>query len=535
MNAYFRILHIDGDVYLKLFPATDDGNKLNMDEIKSYLYRHDIYEFPQHAMKNAVSSNSDTEVKLPIDSSIEIDEEIFINISADNMVATAKFYPPSERGCLLTIDKINNAIKKAGIVIEPDYDVINEFLEKRQYTEKYVIAKGTQPIEGCDARIEYTFKTDKTLKPKLNDDGTVNFHNIDNVNNVSEGELIAKLIREIEGINGSDLSGKRVKCADVKKLRLKYGKNIVISSDGNELYSAVNGHVFMVSDIVHVSTVYEIDSDVDMSTGDVECKGDILVKGNVLTGFSVKAEGNITVEGVVEGAILQAGGNIIVKRGIQGMKRGAVSAGGDIVVKFIENAFVSAEGDIHTETIMHSKVTAIGAIKVTAKKGFVVGGIIRSAKEILCKTAGSVMETQTVLQIGTDMDSEEELKKIERKITKEQLDQENCLKAMRFYKNQFELGDYMNKEKVFIVKELAEKNKELMEQINANIVKYDSLKKYLENENFENGAVIVEGDLCIGVKIIISGVIYYVRQEMYAHKFERERADIVSHNIGRRL
>lgn len=41
--------------------------------------------------------------------------------------------------------------------------------------------------------------------------------------------------------------------------------------------------------------------------------------GNVTTGFAIKAEGDIIVNGVVEGATLVSGGNIVLKRGMQGM------------------------------------------------------------------------------------------------------------------------------------------------------------------------------------------------------------------------
>ena len=64
------------------------------------------------------------------------------------------------------------------------------------------------------------------------------------------------------------------------------------------------------------------------------------------------------MDGIVEGAELVAGGQIILKRGIQGTGRGKMKAGTNIVSKFIESATAEAGGFIQTESIMHSNVTA---------------------------------------------------------------------------------------------------------------------------------------------------------------------------------
>ena len=87
-------------------------------------------------------------------------------------------------------------------------------------------------------------------------------------------------------------------------------------------------------------------ADVDASTGDIEYDGNVMIPGTVRTGFTVKAKGDIQVNGVVEGATLIAGGNIVIKRGVQGMSRGRLVSGGDICAHFFESANVEAKGDV---------------------------------------------------------------------------------------------------------------------------------------------------------------------------------------------
>ncbi len=76
------------------------------------------------------------------------------------------------------------------------------------------------------------------------------------------------------------------------------------------------------------------------------------------------------MDGVVEGASLKAGGQIVLKRGIQGMGRGILEAKGNIITKFIENATVKSDGYVSTEAILHSNVAAKGDVTATGRKGF---------------------------------------------------------------------------------------------------------------------------------------------------------------------
>ena len=109
----------------------------------------------------------------------------------------------------------------------------------------------------------------------------------------------------------------------MKRTTLRFGHNITLSEDRKTLTADVDGHVMLVEGKVFVSNVLEVEN-VDISTGNIEYEGSVKVNGNVCTNFSVKAKGNIEVSGVVEGACLEADGNIIIARGMNGMARGCL-------------------------------------------------------------------------------------------------------------------------------------------------------------------------------------------------------------------
>ena len=62
----------------------------------------------------------------------------------------------------------------------------------------------------------------------------------------------------------------------------------------------------------------EIDGNVDYAVGSINYVGDVHVHGDVLSGFSIQAMGDITVDGVVEACTIEAGGDLVVAKGIAG-------------------------------------------------------------------------------------------------------------------------------------------------------------------------------------------------------------------------
>lgn len=126
-----------------------------------------------------------------------------------------------------------------------DESVIDTFINERQYGKPYVIAVGKEPRNGKDGYIEYKFNRELKPRPKMNDDGTVDFHSLENVNHVKQGDVVAVLHPEDMGDAGTDIFGKNVNPERVKHIVFRFGRNLLISEDGRQLISQVNGHVIL--------------------------------------------------------------------------------------------------------------------------------------------------------------------------------------------------------------------------------------------------------------------------------------------------
>ncbi len=525
-NGYFQLVIKDDGTYMIIHEAKEDGEPVFYDEISAYLLEKRIFEFDKIAIGRALSLLNDvSEVKITPDVINAVNETVKVSIDSDKMFATGRFYPPSNGGNTITKEDIVHALVSAGVKYGLDDDTIKDILKERKYCTDYILAKATQVEQGKDAKITYYFNTDPNLKPKRNEDGTVDFHQLDIISHCDKGDLIAELTPMDSGKPGIDVCGNIIRPLKVNNKILRHGNNIYMSEDGLKMFSAVSGHVTLTDGRVFVSDTYEVPANVDASTGDIRYDGNVLIRGNVITGFSVRAKGDIEVNGVVEGAYLEAGGQIILKRGMQGMNKGVLTAKGNIITKFLENAEVFAGGYVSTESILHSKVNAKGDIIVGGKRGFVTGGEIRSATMISVKTAGSHMGTMTLLEVGIDPGIIQEYRELERKISSMMKDKEKLTQALTIIRKKQDMGVVLDQEKKDLLIQITQNSITLEAELKEAKKRCEELKLEMDNAN-ASGVIKVSDNIYPGTKISISNVIYYVREEIKYSKFIRDKADI---------
>lgn len=525
-NGFFQLHYKENGTYFKLFPPVGNGKPFGFDELNTYLYDRGVYEYDLKELNQIMEEpfTREREVRiLPVVLKPE-NESLKLKVFSDNMYVVGRFYPPSPGGKLLTAYDIERELEAARITYGIIKESIEHFLKNRKYCEDFILAKGTPVVEGEDAQITYHFNIDNSLKPKVNADGTVDFHQLDLISSVTKGDVLATLKPAIPGVEGRDVYNAPIYPRKVTRKILRYGRDIYLSEDGLTMYSNVSGHAVLTDDRVFVSNTYEVLADVDTSTGDIYYEGNVTVKGNVITGFSIHAKGDIIVNGVVEGATLKAGGHIILKRGIQGMSRGSMEAEGNVISKFIENSVVKAGGYISTEAILHSRVSARGEITVGGKKGFITGGEIRSGSSITIKTVGSPMGTQTLLEVGMDPKAMEECRELEKTIRQKQSDLDKLLPVVDSYKKKMDAGEIMDQKKNDYIKLAAKSCITLRNELKEAILKYESM--YSELNSNAKAFVKVENIAYPGVKIAISNVGYYVRNEIHYSRFIRDKADI---------
>lgn len=525
-NGYFKLDMRETGIFLIVYAPKDGGKPVEIKEIVAYLEGKKIDNYDLKAVNNAVSSAKDSEeVYLGEWNGLYENETMQVNVSSDKMMAFCRFYAPSNQGKMMTEDEILSELKMMKIIVGIQEDEIKKFLEERKYCTNYVFAKGKPPVNGTDATIEYFFNTNPNLKPKRNEDGTVDYHELNTISRVEKGQVLAKLHEATKGCAGQDIFGTPIPARQEKNQKLEYANNISISEDKTEIYSEVTGHASLVNGKVFVSDVYEVPADVDNTTGDITYDGNVSIKGNVKSGFSVKAKGDIIIEGVVEGAVLFAGGQIIVKRGIHGMNKGKVEAKGNIITKFIENATVVSGGFIEAGSVLHSQISAASEVHVSGKKGFVTGGVIRAGNLVDAQTIGSDMGTITKVEVGVAPEVKERYNFLHKQILDTNKEIEKLKPILVNYSERMARKEKINPETITQVQQVAKSYKEKQEEI---VKAREEFVKIHEEIQLETDAKVnVKGSIYQGVCITISDVSYNVKGTVSHSKFVKRQGEVV--------
>ncbi len=526
-NGYFQVIIKGGKTYVRLVPPVDGGEPILLNELREYLARNRFEVDPTILSKELFELAEPKEILLASVAGYPINECFAMEISADRMQAIVRFYPASDgdvKGAALASAEIANDLQHKGIKAGVDATAIAQYVKDKHYCTNYVLAKGTPPVQGQDAKIDYLFNTDNSLKPTLNEDGTVDFFNLNIISKCAAGDTLARLTKEVKGEPGISVVGEKVLPREIKVKRLKYGNNIKLSDDELTITSLVNGHVSLVDDKVFVSDVYEV-VDVDTSTGNINYVGDVRVTGNVKAGFELNVQGSIEVKGVVEGAIVKATGNISIARGVNGMGKGVIEAGGNVVARFVENAHITAGGYVHAEAIMNSTVQAKDSVTVTGKKGFIIGSKIRALGTVEAKTIGSEMGGDTEIEVGTDPMLKLQVNNLQELIDDTKNKIEKLEPVIATFAKKIKEGAQLSVDQIRYFKQLSEQYK--VEKVNyANAVKqHETLSEQIASQP-TNSAVLVSGVLYGGTKLTINEVSQVIQRPAQHSRFVRDGADI---------
>lgn len=522
--ANYAIEYKDDGVYLTVFPSEDGLTKEDEIGILDVLKRKNIIEIDTNAVYNAMYINPGVKIKIaPGQTEKLLDQEIQIRVVNGGMEARAKLLP-DHGGKKLSLKQVIDILNREGIVFGIDHKAIEKMLKEENYYKEIAVAYGQEAQKGQDAKITYHIDLNPEAKPKLLEDGSVDYRHLDLIQNVTKGQVLASLTPATEGTPGKTVLGKTIEPRPGRRLSLPRGKNVVISEDGLALIAAIDGKAEMINGKINVYAIYEVLGDVDNSTGNIDYIGNVIINGNVLTGFKVKAGGYIEVRGVVEGAKLVAQGDVVLKKGIQGMGKGIIETQGNVIARFIENSTVTAKGNITTETILHSAINCGGKVEVGGRKGLIAGGSICAGGSISAITIGSPMATVTELKVGTSPILREEHSKLLAElenILEELRKADQIISLLNKMESKVELSTDKNNMRLKAIKTKLKYSKRLPE-IKTRIAELEEVFK-----DAANGRVNVKDRIFSGVKIEIGSSALYIRDEERHVTFMRERGEIV--------
>ena len=458
------------------------------------------------------------------EASVCADARAVIKLSPDQLTASVVFHAPENGGKDINWDILNGALETAGIKYGINKDDAQAYINLKKYEKTFTIAEGVPPVHGTDARFEYFFDLKKTGLPKIREDGTVDYRNIDRMTSVEERAKLMKLIPHSDGKAGISVLDTPIAQKKGKTRAIIPGKNTVLAPDGLTLLAAIAGEVREHNGKVSVSDLIEIKSDVGLETGNITFPGNIRISGGVSAGFRVvSTNGSVEVMGLAEGAYIEAENDIILNGGMKGGERGELVSRGNIVSKFIEGSKVTASGDITSEVVMNSDVTCLGKLDVSAGRGLIVGKTVRAGVEILGKVIGSRSGGQTGVEVGINPMTLEKYKNDKRELDRQQLMLEKMNKTMD-YLVKLKIAGKLTVEQAASMSSVLQTIKSVKEKI------FDLSEEIAEleplTEDLGKGRVKISDTVYPGVKITIGRTAYPVEKEMKHCSFVRDGGEV---------
>jgi uncharacterized protein len=516
-------------VLLKVTPPIGRGQRVGVKQAMALMKNRNAVTIDEEMVKNVVKQSDGEYIKVAeFDYNPMNDAAMTVDIIDFEMQATITAQAPGPGGTDLSMDSIIGALKNNSVIHGYIDDVIAEFVDHPKYNFPVTVAEGTKPKNGADAKIIYNFETD-TDKVRLKEsDGKVDFKELNKIQNVVEGQLLAKKVPAEDGEDGRTVTGKVLPAKPGADKVLGIGKNVKLSDDGLSIVAVTNGQVLLLGGKVNVEPVYIVQGDVNMKTGNITHLGTIIVKGNVEDGFVLKASGNIEIYGTVGKCKLDSEGNIIVHQGITGKSEGEIFSGRTVWSKFIENANVQVgENVVVTDGIINSQVDANKKVICMShgKRAKIVGGRIRAAEEVIAETFGSLSGSETVIEVGYDPKSKARMAELaeEKEAMEKELEDLNL--NIHTLAKQKKVRKKLPEDKEKFLRELLLSKKEkddAMEKIDGEM---KEIQEYLASLK-SIGKVSASKRVYPGVKIYIKEAFLNVRNEFKATAFINENGNV---------
>lgn len=516
---------VDGEVFvrlalegalLKVKPPLGRGKKANDKTAFEKLQYRAVHDYEESLVKETVKAARNEWVRVgSFISNPAADALMTVDITGQEMEVYVNLTPPQPGGSDLSKDIILSYLRSNKVVFGVLDEAVQSLEDKPVYKVPVLVAQGQKLANGEDAYIQYLFETDRS-KIKLEEkNGKVDYKELNLVQNVVEGQALAKKIPATQGVPGRTVTGKILAARNGKDIALPLGKNVKASEDGLTIIATVNGEATYINGKINVETVFTINGNIDLKTGNQFFLGTIIVNGSVEDGFELKATGNIEIRGNVGRATLEAEGDIVIHQGIAGKGQGKITAGKNLWAKFIENSNISVgENVIVTQNIINSNITAEKRIiAVGGKHSAIIGGIYRACEEINAKTIGSASGgAETILEVGSDPKSRAKLEELDAKIKAisrqvEELDKNiNTLNETKRQKKS------LPEDKEAILEEMEHRRAEIVTEMDDLKAEYDSINSYLANLKVR-GKVSVSGKIFPGSKIVIRDIREDIKNE----------------------
>ena len=485
------------------------GKNVKFDKMTG-IYRSTVYGYVVYDGMNSVSV-------IPV-----------INV-ADKWRGIMVLPPQKQLKRQLSADDIQNLISEIPIRLMVDYDKVSELVEENlKFNEGVccVFVEGKKPINGNVQKVILDY--DMSIETgKKSEDGSIDFKERSFIHNIDAGVQIAHFIPETPAVDGLDIYDEVLEANYDEDPCYKIGNNLKVEADGINIKSAIKGILVNNNNTISVSNVIEIEK-VDLSTGNIEVDGSVIIKENVTPGFSIKTEGDIKVNGNIEDAKINCGGNLIVSGGIIGGPDSDMHINGKVYASFIRNANLISNGDVIANQIVNSDISCNNRVIVLEGKGVIIGGNVKALNGVWARSIGAISESKTTIIVGRDAEAYALFKNIQTtiKANREEISKFKTLLGSEYFKDPKAFIQRIPENKRETIKNILKKVTNLVKEATELEEKRKEMSE--EFEKLSNSSVTSMEGFFPGVTVYISNIRKYITNKISGTEYfySKELRDI---------
>ncbi len=331
------------------------------------------------------------------------DAHIRITVTEDKIKALVSTRLPVGTGAPVDSDRVRDEAEKAGVVKGFSEEAVNDVVEcslRGEIVTEQVIAEGLLPMEG-KTRLSLEVSGDPGKAPVPVKTGNI-------IGTVQAGED-----------SGWNVLGEPL--MDEKGV-MTTGENILRKEnddDSIQLVAEKGGHLVMSEGCLHVKHLLDFVGDVSMASGNVHFPGRIKIDGSVLSRVVVNGGEGVEVTQVVQAALINSGGDVVIGKGVKGEGKAVIRSQGQISLGYAEKANLFASGKILVnKALMNCRVKCNELLEISGKDGKLIGGILKLKDGLVCRDVGNERGTETVISFGQDYLVENQIEQVQKEIEK---------------------------------------------------------------------------------------------------------------------
>lgn len=345
---------------------------------------------------------------------------VILRISDDCMEAFITL--PEERN--FSVHNIEKILEHNDIVHGILPEQLQKIAKEKPQGVEIKVAQGETAGEGTEGWFEYFFNQEDSVAPTIQEDGKADYTNVIMADKVTPGTVLVKYHPTEAGKPGKTVTGIVIEGSRGKELSPLTGKGFTRDEEKDTYVAAEDGYVSYdeIKGTLNVWNVYVVQGDVNRYNGHISYDGMVHIKGSVSDMAEIEAKGDVIVDGFIEGAIIRAGGNVVIKRGVNAGGQGYIQAGGTVMGNFFEAANIRAGKDVEGNYFLNCHVKTDGNVTARGNKGRIMGGDITAAHAVESVTIGNYGGVKTLIYVGDTSDMVLRTKQLEEEMRQSKLE-----------------------------------------------------------------------------------------------------------------